>query len=317
MNRVISVIILTHNEAIHIERAIKSVAGIASEVFVVDSYSSDRTVQLAAALGAHIHYHKFVNYSDQFKWALQHLEIQSNWILRLDADEVFTPELCKEVVGRLSYISDDISGIVIPLKYIVLGREMRYGGRRLELMRITRRGAANIESRWMDEHMQLLRGMTISVKHCMFDANLKDLTFFTAKHNSYATREAMDTLVSRYGLLGNQRTLSHANASRQAAARRWVKERLYNRLPFWLGPPLYFLWRYVFQLGFLDGPQGLIYHFLQGFWYRFLVGAKVWEFDRTLKPLPDREARLAELARLTGYDLAALKDEAEAPPTRD
>ena len=89
--------------------------------------------------------------------------------------------------------------------------------------------------------------------------------------------------------------------------KRWIKTRLYDRLPFWCGPLGYFLYRYIVQRGFLDGRPGLIYHFLQGFWYRFLVGAKTIELDRALAPCPDRAARAATLARLTGYDLAAIE----------
>jgi hypothetical protein len=159
----------------------------------------------------------------------------------------------------------------------------------------------------MDEHMVLLRGRSTSFEHCMFDSNLKSLSFFTDKHNKYATREAMDVVMRRYGLGGADESLTPERTSQQAAAKRWIKEHVYNQLPLGLGPLGYFLYRYFIQLGFLDGREGLIYHFLQGFWYRFLVGAKVLEFDRALKPLADSGARLAALARLTGYALTDLK----------
>ena len=116
------------------------------------------------------------------------------------------------------------------------------------------------------------------------DHNLNNLTYFTDKHNTYATREAIDVLSRKYRLTPLDADLMQA--SWQAAAKRWIKERIYNRLPFWLGPLGYFLYRYFIQLGFLDGRTGLIYHFLQGFWYRFLVGAKVFEFDEALSDAP-------------------------------
>jgi hypothetical protein len=157
----------------------------------------------------------------------------------------------------------------------------------------------------MDEHMVLLHGRAVTFEHDFIDHNLGDLTFFIAKHNGYATREAIDVLLKRYNLRAIDERITQGCA--QAARKRRVKERLYNRLPLWLGPLLYFLYRYVLRLGFLDGPEGLIYHSLQGLWYRFLVGAKVFEFDRNLKSSPDAKARLAELSRLTGYDIDALR----------
>ena len=89
----------------------------------------------------------------------------------------------------------------------------------------------------------------------------------------------------------------------QAGLKRIVEERIYNLLPAFSGPLLYFLYRYFLRLGFLDGKEGAVYHFLQGFWYRFLVEAKVMELERALKPLTDRESRLLKLEQLTGYSL--------------
>jgi hypothetical protein len=163
----------------------------------------------------------------------------------------------------------------------------------------------------MDEHMALLHGRAVTFEHDFSDHNLSDLTAFVAKHNAYATREAIDVALERYRLRASDGRLQ-AGAPAQAARKRWLKQRLYNRLPLWLGPLLYFLYRYVVRFGWLDGPEGLIYHFLQGFWYRFLVGAKLFEFERELKTLDGAEARLAALARLTGYDVAVLRgDEAD------
>jgi len=94
-------------------------------------------------------------------------------------------------------------------------------------------------------------------------------------------------------------------ASAQAARKRGVKERVYNRLPFGVGPTLYFLYRYIVQLGFLDGREGAIYHGLQGYWYRYLVDAKVEEFRREIDGLTDRAEKLRRLAALTGLKLPA------------
>lgn len=81
------------------------------------------------------------------------------------------------------------------------------------------------------------------------------------------------------------------------------KEKIYNRLPLWVGPSVYFFYRYLFQFGFLDGRSGLIYHFLQGFWYRFLVNAKVVEYEVRIENCGNNGERLDVLSRLTGYNL--------------
>ena len=299
----LSVITLAHNEAIHIARAIRSVSGIASQVFVVDAFSTDGTVEIARAAGAHVVQHEFVNYARQFQWALDNLPIETEWVMRLDADEAITPELAAEIERRLPELPDDVTGVVLKLGYVFMGRRIEHGARWLRLLRITRRGAARIEQRWMDEHMILLRGRSVAFEQRMFDHNLKDLTFFTDKHNRYATREALDILIRNHRLLDMEAGPSVERASTQMVLKRWIKERIYNRAPFWLGPFAYFLYRYFARLGFLDGREGLIYHFLQGFWYRFLVGAKVVQFEQAFSANDDRAARLAKLESLSGYSL--------------
>jgi glycosyltransferase involved in cell wall biosynthesis len=297
----LAVIILTRDEEIHIERAICSLAPLVTQVFVVDSFSTDRTVEIARRLGAQVVQHEFVNYAKQFQWALYNLPIETDWVMRLDADEVLTHELIAEIARRLPEIPPAVTGVNLNRRHIFLDRWIRHGGRYpLTLLRIWRKGAARIEQRWMDEHMVLLHGSAVMFNHDFCDRNLNDLTFFTDKHNKYSTREAIDVVNRKYRLFEIDDGLAVDTVSLRVSVKRWIKENIYNRLPFWLGPFGYFIFRYVFQLGFLDGREGLTYHFLQGFWYRFLVSAKVGELDRILRNMPDREARLAALERLTG-----------------
>jgi glycosyltransferase involved in cell wall biosynthesis len=300
----VTVVILTFNEARHIARAIASVRPFASEIVVVDSVSTDNTVAIATGAGARVLQHPFVNYSEQFQWALDNGGIATRWTLRLDADEVIEPDLADEIARRLPTLPADVVGVNFDRKHVFMGRWVRHGGRYpLRLLRLWRTGQGRIEQRWMDEHIVVSGGRTVTFKGGFADRNENDLTFFTAKHNAYATREAIDVLSQRYGLLDRDEALNAASASRQAGTRRWLKERVYNRLPLWAGPLLYFLYRYVIQLGFLDGRTGTIYHVLQGFWYRYLVACKVYEYDRVLRALPSREERLAALSRMTGYGL--------------
>jgi hypothetical protein len=155
----------------------------------------------------------------------------------------------------------------------------------------------------MDEHIVVKGGSTMTFDGGFSDYNLNDLTFFTEKHNKYATREAIDIINRRYNLFARDSGLDTQSTSRQTAWKRFIKERIYNRIPFEIAAFGYFLYRYFVRLGFLDGREGLVYHFLQGFWYRFLVGAKVRELERALGSAREPVAVRRELACLTGLDL--------------
>lgn len=300
----LSVVILTHNEEKHIARGLAAIRSIAKEVFVIDSFSTDRTVELAEAAGAVVLKNKFVNYAKQFEWGLQNAPITGAWVMRLDADEVIEPDLVAELEAKLPTLGADVVGINLKRKHIFMDRWIRHGGRYpLILLRIWRHGHGRIESRWMDEHMITWGGRTVTFDGGFSDHNINDLTFFTDKHNKYATREAIDILNRKYNLFPMDEELPSEAVSFQASVKRWVKEKVYNKLPLWAGPTGFFVYRYVFKLGFMDGQPGLIYHFLQGGWYRFLVGAKVVEYERELATCAGDDERLERLEKLTGHRL--------------
>lgn len=154
----------------------------------------------------------------------------------------------------------------------------------------------------MDEHLYLTEGRAITMKGGFADHNLNDLTSFTAKHNGYASREALDVLNRRLQL-NPQVELTRESTAKQARIKRFFKESVYNRLPFEVSAFLYFLFRYVIQLGFLDGREGLVYHVLQGFWYRFLVGAKLRELKQAVKQAKSEEELRSVIARLSRQQL--------------
>ena len=302
----IAVVILAYNEAIHLPRALDHIRGFAREIFVIDSFSTDNTVELAKAGGAQVLQHPFQNYARQFEWALENAPISSDWVMRLDADEIIEADLAAEIVAVLPTLPPDVTGVNLHRKTIFQGKFIRWGGRYpLTLLRIWRRGKARIEDRWMDEHMYLTDGRTVTFRGGFSDHNLYDLTFFTAKHNSYASREALDVLNQRLHLFEPQLPLSGQATAKQAKVKRFLKESVYNRLPFEISATLFFLYRYVVQLGFLDGRPGLIYHVLQGFWYRFLVGAKLRELEEAVKHASSDEELRSEIARLTRQKLTS------------
>jgi glycosyltransferase involved in cell wall biosynthesis len=301
---ILTVVIITFNEEQHIKRCISALSPLGAEIVVVDSFSTDRTVEIAEALGARIFKHTFVSHASQFQWALDHAQIITPWIMRLDADEVIESDLAAEIVERIPNLPDEVVGINLNRKHVFMGRWIRHGGRfPLVLLRIWRKGKGRVENRWMDEHVIVWGGKTITFDHCFSDVNLSDLSSFTAKHNGYATREAVDVLNEKYRFYEPDHELNMKSSSLQAVLKRRFKESVYNRMPFWIGPAVYFMYRYIIQLGFLDGKEGLIYHSLQGFWYRFLVGAKIFEFERSLALLPDNSKRLQRLEQASGLRL--------------
>lgn len=290
----LSVIILTYNEEIHLRRCIESLRSLAPEIFVVDSFSTDRTVELARGLGAQVFQNRWEGlYSIQCNWALDHLPIKTDWILRLDADEYLTPELIEEIRSKLEQLPDDVTGVVFKLRHIFMDRWMKNGVYPVKLLRLFRTGKGRCEQRLMDEHIELLEGRAVDFEGDFADHNLNDLGWWTAKHNGYALREAVDLLDMEYGLLGGDDDGDHSVVAMarvkgesgtpllgaQAAAKRRMKMR-YVRAPLFWRAFAYFCYRYFLRGGFLEGKEGFLWHFLQGWWYRTLVDARVLEIKR-------------------------------------
>lgn len=275
----ITVIILTFDESQHIERSIRSVSSHVDRVVVVDSNSSDDTRELAASMGADVFINPWINYATQLNWGLDNCEINTPWVFRLDADEIVTPELAQELEKLLSDSDPGISGYTVNRQIHFIGRWMRHGAiYPLRMMRLFRFGHGRCEQRWMDEHI-VVEGEVSHIDADIIDDNLNSLSWWTEKHNGYATREVIDVLLND----ATQKPESAVTMSRQARFKRWMKESVYGRLPLGVRPAFYFIYRYVFRLGFLDGWQGFVFHVLQGFWYRFLVDAKLMETRALMK----------------------------------
>jgi glycosyltransferase involved in cell wall biosynthesis len=274
----LSIVLLTHNEAANLPATLASLQGLDVEIFIVDSGSTDQTVAIAQQAGCKVFEHPWVNYATQLNWALQNLPIATPWIMRLDADERLTPELVEELKRVLPQTPEDITGYQIKRRVFFMGRWIRHGGYYPTwLLRIWRTGLGSCEQRNMDEHIVLARGKIANFQHDIIDENQKGLSFWTDKHNRYAEREVKDLLST---ILDENDDLLRANQLSQASRRRWIKSNLYARSPLFFRAFLYFLMRYTVGLGFLDGIEGLVFHFLQGFWYRFLVDAKIYELQK-------------------------------------
>lgn len=274
----ISVIILTYNEDKHIERCIKKVKPIAKEIFVIDSFSNDDTVQISKRCGAKVLQNKWNNnYAEQFNWALSNTPITTKWVLRLDADEYLNPKLIEEINNNISELSNDITGVVFKRRHIFLEKWIKRGVYPVKLLRLFVYKKGVCENRWMDEHIQLLEGTSVEFKHDFVDHNLNNLSWWIQKHNGYAIREAVDLLDIELNLLG--KTNSSINLTEQAMEKRKKKYKYAKKPLFWRSFA-YFFYRYFYKLGFLEGKEAFLWHFFQGWWYRTLVDAKVWEIKK-------------------------------------
>lgn len=285
----ISVIILTYNEELHIRRCLENICPIAKNVIVVDSPSTDSTVAICHEFdNVEVVVHKYPgNQAEQFNWAIDNLDIETEWVLRLDADEYLTPELIDELKEKLPSLPNDVNGIIFNRRHIFMGKWVKRGVYPVKLLRMFRYGKGVCEQRLMDEHIQLIEGDFVEFNYDFCDHNLNNLSWWTQKHVGYAIREATDLLDMEYDLTGSAKNDETIKLSSQALKKRRRKHGYAKKPLFWRSFA-YFMYRYFFKLGFLEGKEGFLWHFLQGWWYRTLVDAKVYEIKRKSEGNPDR-----------------------------
>lgn len=270
-------IILTKNEEVNIERCINSIKGWIKRIVVVDSGSTDNTVELAKKLGAEIYYHEpFINYAKQFNWAIDNINIDTKWIFRFDADECVTPELRQEIITECEkHTEDDVSGFMMRYKIYFLGKFLKHGGA-YPFLKITifKKGKGRFEDRAMGEHIVLNEGRCLNLKEDCEHYDFKNLTAFIDKHNWYATREVSDYFAVRSGR-------ENAVLEGQPEKAKKLRDGLYYKLPKYFRAKLYYWYKFYFRMGFLDGEAGRVWAFLQAYFYRFIVDAKIYEQELT------------------------------------
>ena len=292
----LTVVILTKNEEKNLRKCIESFRGVAKRFVIVDSGSTDGTEALCRELDVELkragscldfYVHPWVSYADQLNWGLDNTDITTEWSMRMDADEELLEDLAQEIGEKLDEFQKPVNGVILRRRTIFMGKWIKHGGRYPELLlRIFRTGKARCEMKIMDEHMILSEGAMVTFEHDLMDNNQKDLDWWTAKHNWYSNREVLDHQLS----LGGDNLQEDGGSSKQARIKRVVKNTGYYKLPKFFRAHLYFLYRYWIRLGFLDGTEGRIYHFLQAYWYRFLVDAKMYQCEKTglkIKPQGD------------------------------
>lgn len=279
----ISLIILTYNEEVNIEHTLESVKKWVEEIIIVDSFSTDKTLEICRKYTDKIYQHPFENQAKQFNWALDNVPIAYDWVMRLDSDEMVTSELSEEIKAVLGGLeakkpgSEDVTGIYLKRRVYFMGRWIKHGDYYpMWFLRIFQKGKGRYEE-ITEEHIVLSEGRAIRLNNDFIDYNRKGLTFWVDKHNNWSIGEMLDTMAVMGEAELPRGTVKPSFFGTQEQRTRWLKQHLYARVPLFVRAFLYFIYRYVLRLGFLDGKEGLIFHFLQGCWYRFLVDAKIYE----------------------------------------
>ncbi len=269
----VSVIVLTFNEKNNIKNCLESCANIFTDIYVVDSFSTDNTLDIAKEFTNNIYKNEFINYSQQRNWALKNLPIKTEWVLNLDADHRISDELKTELLNIFSSkINSSINGFLISRKTIFMDKWIKYGGHYPSYHSVLfKKDYGFCEDKLYDQHF-VVSGEKIKLKGTIIDVVTDSLTNFTDRHNRWSSLEVIQNKNDSI----NESTINPNLLGNPIERKRSFKNLYYN-FPLFLRPFLYFLYRYILRLGFLDGKEGLIFHFLQGFWFRFLIDAKIYE----------------------------------------
>ncbi len=267
----LAIVILTFNEELNLEKCLKSVSSLACPIYIIDSFSNDKTEEIAKKYNAIFIKNKFSTHTLQWKFALENINHEVDWVLGLDADQTLSVELQEEIKSMFQ-TSEHLphNGYYIQRNNYFLGKWVRYGGyQNRYLLKLFKRDKVYLdESELMDHHFYV-SGSTAKLKGTLDENNLKEnLDFWKLKHVRYAelqAKEEYEKLLSNKGkLFGNQ------------DERRLFLKNLWNRMPLFIRPLLYFIYRYIFLLGFLDGKIGSKFHYLQAYWYRRKVDENIY-----------------------------------------
>lgn len=273
-----TVIVLTFNSEATLGATLNRARMVSDELFVVDSFSGDGTLELARSLGATVVQHSFEHYGAQRNWAIENLPVTRPWQLHLDADEWMDDELVASILALPN--APEHSGYFAPRYVRFLGRVLRHGGMSPTWhLRLFRTGVGRCEDRKYDQHFILKSGTSGKLKGTMVDDIHMALTEWTARHNRWSDGEVAELTAGE-----SSARVQPDFRGNPAEKKRFLRER-YNRLPLFVRPFLLFTYRYFVRLGFLDGVEGLIFWVLQTFWFRFLIDAKIWENRRASQPI--------------------------------
>lgn len=272
----VTVIIAARNEAKNLPRCLRALKNV-GEVFVIDSQSTDDTVEIARSHGAQVvQFHYQGGWPKKRQWAMNTLPIARDWILLLDADEVLTPELAEEI--RSAIQNPAMNGYFILLRTWFLGRALRHGDVGLWKLALFRKGKGRYECRLKNQDASMadmevhehvvVEGATARLRNPLIHHNVESLSRYIQKHDEYSNWESRVLLQC-----GDENEIPPSLFGTQAQRRRWLKRKLFA-VPG--SPILLFLYRYIVRFGFLDGVPGLIYCGFQAV-QMFHTKAKIYE----------------------------------------
>ena len=266
-----SVVILTFNSASIIKETVAQAQKVSPAIFIVDSGSTDGTVEIVEQMGCKVVQRPFINYSDQRNWAIAQIGMSSDWQLHLDADEVLDEIAVLEIVGVLRGAHSHDAYMLKRRDYF-MGRMLRFSGLNPWHMRLFRSGIGQCENRLYDQHFVSIRPVG-RLNGLIHDKNVLGLSEWIGRHNRWSDLEAKELL----GLKSDRKGVLQARFMGDARERTRFFKKLYYKLPIGIRAFSYFIYRYIFRLGFLDGVTGFYFAFFQAFWFRMLVDAKVCE----------------------------------------
>lgn len=274
----VSVVVLTYNSEPDLDGCLGSVAGWAGEIFVVDSFSQDATVDIAKRHGAHVYTNRFQGFAAQENWACEHLPLSYEWALFLDADEAVLPELRDEIGALLTDGEPREAGFYLRRRFVWMGRWLRHGGYYpVDELQLFRRSLCRVVDAGLREY-NAVQGTVGRLRHDLVHESRKGLAYWIQKHVMYARREAEEQF-NGYGA-ARLRAAAQPGIHLEGTGRNRFREQAWNRVPLFVRPLLLFTYRYVMRLGFLDGIPGLTYCFLHELWYQFLIDLNLWELRR-------------------------------------
>lgn len=274
----LTAIVLVRDEEVNIEFCLASIREWCGEILVVDSGSTDRTVELCSRYTGRIFFHAFEDSASQWTWALEHLPIRYEWVLPLDADHVVSGELRDDLARVLKVGSH--RAYYSRHQYVFWGVPMR--GFKQVGLRVFQKTAASVDPGERVDYKFHIRGTAGMLQGTLYEYNRKELSldFWMAKHQKFSSRIAAEEVL-RAGMApstGLRPRLFGSPDERIA----WMKTR-WRRMPLFVRPLLYFGYRYFVRRGFLDGRVGFLYHFMQAFWYRTLIDIKIAGIRRQIE----------------------------------
>ena len=271
----LSALILARNEERNLADCLSTLVGWCDDIHLVDSFSTDATLEIANRHSVHVHQHAFEGHTKQRTWSLRNVPFQNEWVIALDADHRVTPELRKELIKVFTTPPIGVDGFYVKRRQIFRGRWMRHGGYYPKYMlKIFRADKAFLDDHEFDYRFYV-DGPTRKLTHDILEQNRNEdsITFFIEKHNRFATEQAIEELKRRAGL----KYLVSASFFGTPDQRTLRLKQIWYGLPLYLRPFLLFFYRYFLKLGVLDGKEGFIFFFLQSFWFRLLVDVRIEE----------------------------------------